>query len=103
MVSENATGLVASDTTPLDATIDMAAHCRSALSFFSQQRRGIDSQHPARGTSPLGGQERIVVYTTLVGDGGLFYYLTLAHDQDADALQDAFKRIGESIRLTDGR
>jgi len=58
---------------------------------------------PLVNPSPLGGQERIVVYTTLIGDGGLFYYLTLAHDQDADALQDAFKRIGESIRLTDGR
>ena len=58
---------------------------------------------PLVNPSPLGGQERIVVYTTLIGDGGLFYYLTLAHDQDADALQDAFKRIGESIKLTDGR
>ena len=58
---------------------------------------------PLVNPSPLGGQERIVVYTTLIGDGGLFYYLTLAHDQDADALQDTFKRVGESIRLTDGR
>src|SRR4030095_4904395 len=53
---------------------------------------------PLVNPSPLGGQERIVVYTTLVGDGGLFYYVTLAHDQDADALQDAFTRIGESIK-----
>jgi Zn-dependent protease with chaperone function len=58
---------------------------------------------PLVNPSPLGGQERIVVYTTLIGDGGLFYYLTLAHDNDAEAFQDTFKRIGESIRLNDGR
>ena len=40
------------------------------------------SQRSAIGTplvnpSPLGGQERIGVYTTFLADGNLFYYLTI--------------------------
>jgi hypothetical protein len=58
---------------------------------------------PLLNASPLGGQERIGLYTTFLADGTLFYYLTVAPDKDADALQEAFRRIGESIRLTDVR
>jgi Zn-dependent protease with chaperone function len=58
---------------------------------------------PLVNPSPLGGQERIVVYTTFVGEGTLFYYLTLAPENDAQALQDTFKRVGESIRLAEPR
>jgi Zn-dependent protease with chaperone function len=57
---------------------------------------------PLVNPSPLGGQERIVVYTTLLGNGGLFYYMTLAHDNDAEQFQEAFKTIADSIKLTDG-
>jgi len=46
---------------------------------------------------------RVVVYTTFVGEGTLFYYLTLAPEKDAQALQDTFTRVGESIRLTEPR
>jgi hypothetical protein len=38
MVSENVTGVVASGTTPLEATIDMAAHCRSERPSSKQVR-----------------------------------------------------------------
>jgi len=58
---------------------------------------------PLVNASPLGGQERIVVYTTFVGEGTLFYYLTLAPENDAQALQDTFQRIGQSIRFAEGR
>ena len=54
--------------------------------------------------SPLGGQERISVYTTFLADGAtLFYYLTVAPEQDLEGFQDAFQRIGGSIRLTEVR
>jgi len=54
--------------------------------------------------SPFGGWERIGVYTTFMADGTtLFYYLTIAHEKDAAAFQDAFRRVAASIRLTDGR
>ncbi|MGE5362125.1 MAG: M48 family metalloprotease [Bacteroidales bacterium] len=54
--------------------------------------------------SPLGGWERINVYTTFMADGTtLFYYLTIAHEKDAAAFEDAFRRVAGSIRLTDGR
>lgn len=58
---------------------------------------------PLSNPSPLGGQERIVVSTTFLADGTLFYYLTLAPEKDAESLQDAFRKIGESIRLTETR
>jgi Zn-dependent protease with chaperone function len=58
---------------------------------------------PLINPSPLGGQERLVVCTTFLADGTLFYYLTLVPEKDAEAFQDAFRRIGESIRLTETR
>ncbi len=58
---------------------------------------------PLVNPSPLGGKERIVVYTTFLVDGSLFYYLTLVPENDAAAFQDAFRRVGESIRLTEVR
>jgi hypothetical protein len=66
------------------------------------------SQRSAIGTplvnpSPLGGQERIGLYTTFLVDGTLFYYLTIVPEKEAAAFQEAFTRIAESIRLTDAR
>jgi Zn-dependent protease with chaperone function len=66
------------------------------------------SQRSAIGTplvnpSPLGGQERIALYTTFLANGNLFYYLTVAPDNDAQALQATFQHIGASILLTDAR
>ena len=58
---------------------------------------------PLVGPSPLGGRERIVLYTTFLADGTLFYYLTLAPEADAEAFQATFRHIGESIRLTETR
>ncbi len=59
---------------------------------------------PLVNPSPLGGRERIGVYTTFLADGTtLFYYLTVTPEKDAAAFQDAFRRVGESIRLTDVR
>jgi Zn-dependent protease with chaperone function len=53
--------------------------------------------------SPLGGQERIGLYTTFLTDGTLFYYLTVVPEKDADAFEETFRRVGESIRLTENR
>ena len=59
---------------------------------------------PLVNPSPLGGQERISVYTTFLADGAtLFYYLTVAPEQELETFQDAFRRVGESIRLTEVR
>jgi Zn-dependent protease with chaperone function len=53
--------------------------------------------------SPLGGKELIGIYTTLLADGTLFYYLTIVQENDAAAFQETFRRVGQSIRLSDGR
>ena len=65
------------------------------------QRSAIST--PLVNPSPLGGQERIGVYTTFLADGNLFYYMTIAQEDDAEAFRNAFQRVIESIRLTDGR
>ncbi len=53
--------------------------------------------------SPLGGNEHIGLYTTFLADGTLFYYLTIAQEKDAQAFQETFRQIGQSIRLTEAR
>jgi beta-barrel assembly-enhancing protease len=57
---------------------------------------------PLVNASPLGGQERIALYTAFLADGTLFYYLTVAPENDAAAFQETFRHVGTSIRLTDG-
>jgi Zn-dependent protease with chaperone function len=78
------------------------------LKLAGQQQQLRISQRTAIGTplvnpSPLGGNELISLYTTFLADGTLFYYLTLVPEKEAANFQEAFRRIGESIRLTDAR
>jgi len=61
------------------------------------QRSGLST--PLVNPSPLGGQERLGLYTTFLSDGTLFYFLTIAPEGEAAQFQDTFRRIGESIRL----
>jgi hypothetical protein len=78
------------------------------LRVDGQQQSLQISQRAALGTplvnpSPLGGRERIDVYTTFLADGTLFYYLTVAPEKDSQAFRQTFDRIADSIRLTDRR
>ena len=73
----------------------------SELSFVVSGRTALAV--PLSNPSELGGTERIIVYTTFLADGSLFYYLTLAPDADARVYQQTFVRIGQSLRLTDVR
>jgi Zn-dependent protease with chaperone function len=84
------------------------AQSNPELKLAGEQQQLRISQRTAIGTplanpSPLGGQELIGLYTTFLADGTLFYYLTVVPEKDASNFQEAFKRIGESIRLTDVR
>lgn len=65
------------------------------------QRSGLAT--PLVNPSPLGGNEHIGLYTTFLSDGTLFYYLTIAQDKDAQAFQETFRQIGQSIKLTEAR
>jgi hypothetical protein len=58
---------------------------------------------PLVNPSPLGGREVIVLQTTFLADGTLFYYLSIVPEKDAAAFQEAFRRVGDSIRLTEVR
>jgi hypothetical protein len=62
------------------------------------QRPGLAT--PFINPSPLGGQEYVGVYTTFVAEGALFYYLTVVPENDAGAFQETFRRVGESIQLS---
>jgi Zn-dependent protease with chaperone function len=53
------------------------------------------------GRSALGGEERVGLYTTLLGDGNLFYYVTVVPRSEAARYGSTFDRIGQSIRLND--
>jgi Zn-dependent protease with chaperone function len=66
------------------------------------------SDRPALATplvnpSPLGGQERVGLHTTLLANGALFYYLTIVQENDAAAFEETFRRVGESIRLAEAK
>jgi Zn-dependent protease with chaperone function len=58
---------------------------------------------PLANPSPLGGAERITLYTTFLADWNLFYYLSVAPEVHAPAYDAAFARVARSIRLTDVR
>jgi hypothetical protein len=58
---------------------------------------------PLLNDSPLGGDERLAVYTTQLADGNLFYVLTVVPGRDEVAYAGTFQNILQSIRLTDRR
>ena len=91
-----------------NAWLKVAAQGNPELRVNGPQQALQISQRSALGTtlvnpSPLGGQERIAVYTAFLTDGSLFYYLTVVPEQDAQMFQETFQRIADSIRLTDTR
>ena len=65
------------------------------------QRSALTTQ--LTNASPLGGQERIGLYTAFLVDGSLFYYLTIVPEKDADRFEEVFRRVAASIRLIDAR
>ena len=64
-------------------------------------RRGLAT--PLVNKSPLGGEERLAVYTVQLADGNLFYVLTVVPDRDEAAYASTFESILRSIRLNDRR
>jgi beta-barrel assembly-enhancing protease len=64
-------------------------------------RRAIAT--PLVNRSPLGGEERLAVYTAQLADGNLFYVLTVVPERDEVAYADTFETILRSIRLSDRR
>jgi hypothetical protein len=56
---------------------------------------------PLVGRSALGGNERVDVYTTILRDGNLFYYLSVVPEREIGAYGAAFDRVTRSIRLKD--
>jgi len=58
---------------------------------------------PLVNPSPLGGRELINMYTTLLSDGNLFYYMTIAPEDEETTYRVAFQRVGQQLRLTETR
>lgn len=64
-------------------------------------RRAIAT--PLVNRSPLGGEERLALYTAQLADGSLFYVLTVVPGRDEVAYAGTFETILRSIRLSDRR
>ena len=82
------------------------AEATPACAWPAAARRVRISQPPGLGTplvgrSALGGDERVGVYTTLLADGNLFYYVTVVPQRDAARYGRPSMRVGQSIRLND--
>jgi Zn-dependent protease with chaperone function len=91
-----------------NALLNGIAQGNPQMKLAGDQKLVKMSQRSAIGTplvnpSPVGGQERIALYTTFLANGTLFYYLTVVPENDAQAFQAAFQHIGASIQLTDAR
>jgi beta-barrel assembly-enhancing protease len=56
---------------------------------------------PLANRSAMGKTELIGVFTTFLADGNLFYYVTIAPEDEAPAHDPVFERIGRSIKLKD--
>ena len=89
-----------------NAWINAVSESNPKLRASGPQQQMRISQRSAIGTSlmnpsPLGGEEHIGLYTTFLADGSLFYYITIVPEDDAQAYQEAFRRIGQSLRLTE--
>ncbi len=88
------------------AFLESVAQGNPDLRVAGDQRSVQMSQRGALGTplvnrSALGGTERINLYTTFLADGNLFYYLTVAPENDFESYRATFNRVGQSIRITD--
>jgi beta-barrel assembly-enhancing protease len=91
-----------------DGFIDALTRANPGLRSAGEPRQLTMSRRTAIGTplvgqSALGNRERIGVYTTFLADGNLFYYLTVVPEDEASSYASAFERVGQSIRLNDGR
>ena len=89
-----------------NAWLQAVAQSNPQLKAAGRQQQIRISQRSALATplvnpSPLGGQELIDLYTTFLADGSLFYYLTIVPEKEAQNYQEAFRKIGESLRLTE--
>ena len=56
---------------------------------------------PLEGRSALGGMERVVVHTTLLNNGDLFYVLTVVPEREINSYSQAFNRVVQTVRLND--
>ena len=91
-----------------NAWLKSVAEGNPQLKLGGQQQSIKMSQRTALATplinpSALGGTEQIGLYTTFLADGNLFYYLTVAQEKDVPAFQETFRKIGQSIKLTEAR
>ena len=82
------------------------AQANPELRLAGEQQQMQISRRGALGTplvnpSPLGGVERLGLYTTFLVDGTLFYFLTVVPEKEAATFADTFQKIGQSIKLND--
>ena len=70
-----------------------------AVQVQLSQRTAI--HHQLTNRSATGDREQVNFVTTFLADGSLFYYVTVVPANESNAYAGTFRRIAESIRLTD--
>ncbi len=91
-----------------DAWIDDLRQGNPELRIAGDQQSTRLSQRSAIATplvnpSPLGGRERIDMFTTFMSDGNLFYYMTIVPEKEEATYRSAFDRIRQQLKLTEVR
>jgi Zn-dependent protease with chaperone function len=91
-----------------DAWLDDLRQGNPDLRIAGDQQSTRISQRSAIATrlvnpSPLGGRERIDMFTTFLSDGNLFYYMTIVPENEEASYRAAFDRIRQQLRLTEVR
>jgi hypothetical protein len=89
-----------------DALLDSLQSSNPAMKETDAPRETRLSQrtaivHRLVNRSATGAQERVDITTTLLSDGSLFYYVTVVPSSERDAYDPAFRKIADSIQLTD--
>lgn len=89
-----------------DAFVNALLRSNPGMRISNSQRAVRISQRSAIGTTLVGRSalnqvEQVGVYTTLLANGSLFYYLTVVPESDVQIYAPAFDRVGTSIRLND--
>ena len=87
-----------------DQFVDTLVSGNSGMRVINEQRSSISGRNAfvtsLQGNSAVGGFEYVDVYTALMSNGDLFYFITVVPERDRRNYYDTFQRVQSSIRLT---
>jgi Zn-dependent protease with chaperone function len=92
--------------TATQALIDGLVRGNPGMGVSGQQASRLANRTAMRtsleGRSALGGVELVTVYSAMLADGNLIYFVTVVPERDREYYTAAFDRVYRSVRLADG-